>query len=97
MKQKQKKLVTLEPRAPFPETMTNIASATGSNAHLAEMGFRNGLDRFVYINPAQDGVVSAGTMATTLEAILGAVYIDSLGNMRTVRRVAAGVGLCWPS
>jgi len=58
------------------------------------MGFRNGLDRFVYINPAQDGVVSAGTMATTLEAILGAVYIDSLGNMR---RVAAGVGLCWPS
>lgn len=36
-------------------------------------------------------------MATTVEAILGAVYKDSNADIQIVRKVAAVLGLSWPA
>lgn len=43
--------------------------------------------------PAQKGKISKGTRATTVEAILGAVWIDSGKNIHEVDRVKASLGL----
>ncbi|OGM50308.1 RNAse III [Aspergillus bombycis] len=66
----------------------------GYQAH-ATRGFQKGLDRYLYVNPSQGGAVSDKVMATTVEAILGAVYIDSGENIQAVRSVVAELGLAW--
>jgi dsRNA-specific ribonuclease len=38
----------------------------------------NGIETFVNRNPSSLGVVAPRTMADTIEAIVGAVYLDSL-------------------
>ena len=48
-----------------------IASTVGSNANLKTIGREIGLDRFIY------GSLEGKTIADTVEAILGAVYLDS--------------------
>lgn len=44
-------------------------------------------------HPAQKGKISKRTRATTLEAILGAVWIDSGMNIHAVDRVKANLEL----
>lgn len=66
-------------------------SATGSNTNLSATGRLHGLERYVVSNPSQWGVVSSGTMADTMEAILGALYLD--GGIRSVKRVINTLGL----
>jgi ribonuclease-3 len=51
------------------------------------------LDKFVETNPAQKGKVSKGTRATTVEAIIGAVWVDSGKNASQVNRVMENMGL----
>ncbi|OOO05960.1 ribonuclease III [Aspergillus oryzae] len=72
-------------------------SGKASNAFLARTGFQKGLDRYIYVNPSQGGIVSDKVMATTVEAILGAVYIDSGEDIPAVRSVVAKLGLAWPA
>ncbi|KAB8264066.1 ribonuclease III domain-containing protein [Aspergillus pseudonomiae] len=72
-------------------------SGKASNAFLARIGFQKGFDRYLYVNPSQGGTVSDKVMATTVEAILGAVYIDSGENIQAVRSVVAELGLAWPA
>ncbi len=50
---------------------SNIATAVGSNANLNRIGREIGLERFIY------GNVGGKTVADTVEAILGAIYLDS--------------------
>ena len=50
---------------------SNIATAVGSNANLNKIGREIGLERFIY------GNVGGKTVADTVEAILGAVFLDS--------------------
>ena len=50
---------------------SNIATAVGSNANLDRVGRAIGLERFIYGNH------SGKAVADTVEAILGAVYLDS--------------------
>ncbi len=50
---------------------SNIATAVGSNANLNKIGLEIGLERFIY------GVFGGKTIADTVEAILGAVFLDS--------------------
>lgn len=59
----------------------------GSNRNLNVVGRRNGLGKYVNKNPVQKGVVGLVTMATTVEAILGAVWIDSGYDIEEVRDV----------
>lgn len=53
----------------------------------------SGLDKYVTPNPAQKGKISKGTRATTVEAILGAVWIDSEMDIHAVDRVKANLKL----
>lgn len=63
----------------------------GSNANLDRVGRENGLDCYINVNPSQVGVISPVTMTATVEAILGAVYLD--GGMDMVQHVMAKLGL----
>lgn len=65
----------------------------GSNANLAAIGNQHGLGQFINKNFAANGhVVSAGLMAQTVEAILGAVFEDT-GSLNEVRAVMQLLGI----
>jgi dsRNA-specific ribonuclease len=59
--------------------ISELQSIKGSNRNLAEKGFFLGLDRFLAEVRESNDAVSVGTkkMATTVEALIGAVYLDS--------------------
>jgi ribonuclease III len=61
-----------------------------SNANLAAIGLRHNLNRCVHLNPGTTAV-SDKTMATTVEAILGAVHVD--GGDAALGLVMAKLGL----
>ncbi|KAF7164604.1 hypothetical protein CNMCM5623_009061 [Aspergillus felis] len=75
--------------------INQIVSSVGSNPHLAQMGSNAGLENLILINPSQVSV-SPGVMAQTVEAILGAVYLDSEMDVQAVRAVMAILSLGWP-
>lgn len=75
--------------------INDIISARASKSYLAEKGFRKGLDRFIYKNQSQ-AFVSNGVMTDTVQAILGAVWIDSKRNAFAVEDVMAALDLSWP-
>ena len=64
---------------------SNIATTVGSNANLNRVGRAIGLERFIY------GVVGGKTVADTVEAILGAVYLDS--GLKKVKEVMDALDL----
>lgn len=67
-------------------------SDIGSNANLDKVGRAHGLDLLINKNPSdKDGSVGEITMASTVEAILGAVYLDS--DMKSVTKVMVNLGL----
>jgi ribonuclease-3 len=63
---------------------------------LYEQGVAISLDPFI-LNPGQWGLAAGkNVMATTMEAIMGAVYYDSNRNRDDCERVMAAIGLSWP-
>lgn len=79
--------VLMQAAEQFSQTLSQVAS----NANLDRIGRQRGLQRFVNGNPSQRQVVSPITMAATMEAILGAVYLDS--NLGEVEEVMQTLGL----
>ncbi|KAJ5996244.1 hypothetical protein N7499_007441 [Penicillium canescens] len=75
------------------ELMTNILNNRASNNALAILGRSRGLDEHVIINPAQWGMVSNKTMATTVEALIGAVFLDSGLDINAVIAVMRNLGI----
>lgn len=68
-----------------------------SNNYLYDQGTTLGLDCFIVKNPGQWGIAAGkNVMATTMEAIIGAVYYDSNKNRDAGERVMATLGLSWP-
>ncbi|CEL09809.1 hypothetical protein ASPCAL12938 [Aspergillus calidoustus] len=65
------------------------------NDNLTDRGFELGIDRYIQNNPSQ-GTISRGVMATTVEAIIGAVYLDKNGELAAVGQIIAAFGLGWP-
>lgn len=61
-----------------------------SNQNLAEIGRRFGLDKCVILNPGTH-VVSVYSMATAVEALLGAVHQD--GGEKEVARILDRFGM----
>jgi ribonuclease-3 len=57
--------------------ISNALQTLNTNPHLASIGRDNGFERFINKNTSQQGAVSVKTMATTVEAIIGAIYVDS--------------------
>lgn len=66
-------IVLMQGAEQFSQTLSQVAS----NANLDRIGRQRGLQTFVNKNPSQGRDVSPITMAATVEAILGAVYLDS--------------------
>lgn len=58
-----------------------------TNKHLREVAIRNDLDQHVIRNPMVKGELPTRTLASTVEGIIGAVYVDSGQNMNVVRDV----------
>lgn len=65
--------------------MTNAQNTRATNGNLAHIGLSLGLDAYIQLNPSAQGVVPERLMATTIEAIIGAVYLDSNKDIRKVR------------
>ncbi|KAL8919897.1 MAG: hypothetical protein Q9172_004745 [Xanthocarpia lactea] len=71
-----------------------IRQQVGSNQNLNQIGNAKGLNAFVILAGAQagQGTIPPATMAATVEAIIGAVYLDS-NSMSTVMGVMSTLGL----
>jgi ribonuclease-3 len=67
--------------------MTNAQNIRATNENLAQIGFSVGLNVYLLLNPAAQGLVPGRLMATTIEAIIGAVYLDSNRDLMAVRRL----------
>lgn len=74
-------------------TWTTIEQDTLRNTNLSQIGYIHGLDAAVILN---DGTlrVSTKTMATTIEALLGAVYLD--GGRDAMYQVLQALGMIHP-
>ena len=70
---------------------TEILQTVSSNSNMDRVARRHGLDNFVNGNRSQGGMISANVMTATLEAIVGAVYLD--GGLDQVKRVMRNLGL----
>ncbi|KAJ5605850.1 hypothetical protein N7510_008631 [Penicillium lagena] len=64
-----------------------------SNANLALIGRSRGLDEYIHVNRSQQGQVFNKVMATAVEAIIGAVFIDSDHNIAVVQIVLVTLGI----
>lgn len=73
--------------------MTQLENTRGSNYRLGQIGFARGINSFILLNPSLRGTVPQNLMATTVEAILGAVYLDSQRDISAVLRVVIRLGL----
>jgi len=62
-----------------------------NNNKLATLGYGHGVDDLVNKNPSNPGAVSSKTMADTMEALVGAAYID--GGLEAARAVADAFGI----
>ncbi|KAK2781983.1 hypothetical protein FQN53_000233 [Emmonsiellopsis sp. PD_33] len=62
----------------------------------AEIGFLYSLDRVIYKNPSQLGAISPKSMAATVHALVGAIYLDSGKDINRVKVALQAVTLAWP-
>jgi ribonuclease-3 len=78
------------------EQINQIVSRIASNTNLAQRGFELGLDRCICKNPSQGNFVSDKLMATTVEAIAGAVFLETSWDRAALQRIVDALGLAWP-
>ncbi|KAL3476559.1 hypothetical protein BJX99DRAFT_227639 [Aspergillus californicus] len=78
------------------EQIAAVIQNVASNVNLTQRGFALGIDDYVHNNPSQRGVVSAGLMASTMGALLGAVFLDSGEELAAVGVMMVAFGLTWP-
>lgn len=72
--------------------MSDLQRDLVSEKGLANRGFSHGLDAFIIKNAGHLGRISDRMMATAIEAIIGAVFIDSGFNLEAVRSVMDNLG-----
>ncbi|KAF7590259.1 hypothetical protein BBP40_003097 [Aspergillus hancockii] len=78
------------------ERINQVVSKVAGNANLAQRGFQLGLDRYIHNNPSQGRYVPEKLMATTVEAIVGAVFVETHWDPAALQRAVEGLGLSWP-
>ncbi|KAE8145364.1 hypothetical protein BDV25DRAFT_164844 [Aspergillus avenaceus] len=79
------------------EQINQMVSRIASNTNLAQRGFELGLDRYICKNPSQGNFVSDKLMATTVEAIAGAVFLETSWVRAALQRIVDALGLAWPN
>lgn len=67
--------------------MTMAHNTRATNANLAKICVDLGIDAFIQLNPAAQGIIPERLKATTVEAIIGAVYLDCNRDIATVRQL----------
>jgi ribonuclease-3 len=70
-----------------------VLAKDGSNASLESLGRRLGLESLVTKNPSQHGDVPRTTVASTVEALIGAVWIDTGNDFHQVQLVIQNLGI----
>lgn len=80
----------------FLGQISHVISEKSSNAYLAQQGFSKGLAECVFANRSQGNTIYPGPMASTVEAIIGAVFNDSEEKMTIVKGVMETLGVSWP-
>ena len=70
-----------------------LQSAIGSNAHLERCGRAIGLEEYINKNSSHHGAVPKRTMSAAVEALIGAVFIDSGESLHAVNLAIRGLGL----
>ncbi|KAJ5710169.1 hypothetical protein N7493_009761 [Penicillium malachiteum] len=73
--------------------ITISLSKKANNDNLASIGFAFGLDKIIILNPSAQGAVPKRLMATTVEALIGAVYLDSQKSIKVTLAVIKALGL----
>jgi ribonuclease-3 len=71
----------------------NLFSNICSSANLTIVVRDAGIDQHVILHPGHIGRVSDKTLATTIEAFLGAVYLDTAKDIEAVKRTMNLLGL----
>ncbi|KAF1985768.1 RNAse III [Aulographum hederae CBS 113979] len=71
----------------------NRISTVLANNYLAQVGQDLELERYINNNRCQGSLISVGTMATTVEALVGAVFLDSGMDSQVVQALARELGL----
>ncbi|EUC39445.1 hypothetical protein COCMIDRAFT_10509 [Bipolaris oryzae ATCC 44560] len=62
------------------------------NTKLSQVAQRSKISTYVTKNPCQEGQVPQETAASTIEALVGAIYLDSGKDMSTVKKVLKAIG-----
>ncbi|KAJ5648172.1 hypothetical protein N7490_004544 [Penicillium lividum] len=75
------------------KTMTGSQNTNATNANLARLGFGLGLADLIELNPSARGAVPMKLMATTMEALIGAVYLDCGKDITVTRQVIILLGI----
>jgi ribonuclease-3 len=65
----------------------------GRNTKLSQVAQSSGLVKYVAKNPCQQGQVPQETAASTVEALVGAVYLDCGEDISTVQKVLEAIKL----
>jgi ribonuclease-3 len=66
------------------------------NDNLTDRGSELDIGAYIQNNPSQGNTISPGLMATTVEAIIGAVFLDNNRDLDAVESIIALFGLGWP-
>ncbi|KAL2850211.1 hypothetical protein BJY01DRAFT_245520 [Aspergillus pseudoustus] len=67
----------------------DIIGRVTSNEYLAARGFELGIDTYILNNPSNQGAVPVKLMAATMEATIGAVFLDNEESLAAVRSIIA--------
>lgn len=71
---------------PFKDDMTVAQSTRVTNENLAKIGTYVGLGAHIQLNPFLRGIAPNDLMATTVKAIVGAVYLDTNRDISVIHR-----------
>lgn len=83
--------------SPMKASFTRAQQGTTSDKNFAAVGRALKLDECLNHHPRNPTALSEGVMATLLEAILGAVYLDSSHNLEQLQEVMHFMGLDYTS
>jgi ribonuclease-3 len=75
----------------LPEEGSNRVRNLCRNRKLSQVAQNSGLAKYIAKNPCQQGHVPQETAASTMEALVGAVYLDSGKKISTVRKVLEAI------
>lgn len=78
------------------ERISTVVSKIASNENLIQRALALTVDQYILNNPSQGTFVPPKLIATTMEAIVGAYFLDQELDFAALLRVLAALGLSWP-